>query len=461
MPTPPAPRSHSGFSGAIGLARADITPPVGVYARNWGAAAHDVADAIHLPLKLSVLTLDSQNGDDPLVLIDADLGWWRPLSVFQRFQQRLLQELSLDSRQVIFALSHSHATAPLMDPDPSLEGSDLLQDWLNRLFDTVISTVKATLNSTFRGTLEWHTGSCHLAAVRDLPDPEGDRYLCGYNPDKTADSTLVLGRISDDSGTLRAVLVNYACHPTTMAWENTSISPDYPGAMRQTIEATGDVIAFFLLGACGDLAPRHQYVGNTAVAEQHGRQLGYAALATLNDMNPPGTELAFEGAVESGAPLAVWRPHPHSYTNELKAIEHSQELELKDWPSAEELEQQRVACEDRALAERLRRKRDIRRILGDGSSFTITIAAWKIGDTLLVGSCCEAYSVLQQELRRRFPDRTVICMNLINGTIGYLPPAEMYEFDVYPAWQTPFAKGSLERVIDGMTAALNQLIQSP
>ena len=51
-------------------------------------------------------------------------------------------------------------------------------------------------------------------------------------------------------------------------------------------------------------------------------------------------------------------------------------------------------------------------------------------------------------------------MNLINGTIGYLPPAQMYDFDIYPAWQTPFARGGLERVIDGMTVALNQLIQS-
>jgi len=38
--------------------------------------------------------------------------------------------------------------------------------------------------------------------------------------------------------------------------------------------------------------------------------------------------------------------------------------------------------------------------------------------------------------------------------------AHLYDFDVYPAWQTPFARGSLERVIDGMTDALNQLVQS-
>ena len=36
---------------AFGLARADITPPVGIYHRMWGAAAHDpIAPGMHRPL---------------------------------------------------------------------------------------------------------------------------------------------------------------------------------------------------------------------------------------------------------------------------------------------------------------------------------------------------------------------------------------------------------------------------
>ena len=34
--------------------------------------------------------------------------------------------------------------------------------------------------------------------------------------------------------------VGYAAHPTSLAWENTLISPDYPGALREVVEtATG------------------------------------------------------------------------------------------------------------------------------------------------------------------------------------------------------------------------------
>ena len=66
-------------------------------------------------------------------------------------------------------------------------------------------------------------------------------------------------------------------HPTTLAWDNTLISPDYPGATREVIEDATRVPCVFLLGACGDLGPRNGFVGDTAVADRNGRQLGYAA----------------------------------------------------------------------------------------------------------------------------------------------------------------------------------------
>jgi hypothetical protein len=215
----------------------------------------------------------------------------------------------------------------------------------------------------------------------------------------------------------------------------------------------------FLLGASGDLAPRYQYVGDPEVADRHGRQLGYAALGALHDMEPSGSELYFSGTVESGAPLAAWKHRPSEPSTQLRSIETAADLQLKDWPTADALEQQRLANDDRAIEERLRRRRDIRRALGDGESFSVPVHAWRIGDAVMVGCCCEPYSILQQELRHRFSDRTVVCINLANGSIGYLPPADLYDDDVYPVWQTPFARGGLERMIDTMTHAIEELLK--
>lgn len=449
-------RRHLGFSGKIGIARTEITPPVGMYSRNWGAAKNDVSTAIHRPLFLNVLTLSRAGEHPPLILVDADLGWWRPLSLFQGFRQRLLKELNHPADHFIFALTHTHAAPPLMESDPELPVTSQQDAWLESIYQATVSSIREALASSFSGTLDWHTGTCHLAAARDLPDPENDRIVCGYNPQEQADTTMLVGRVTDQSGELRAILTNYACHPTTLAWDNEATSPDFIGAMRETVSQATGAVSFFLQGASGELAPRYQYVGDTAVADRHGRQLGYATLATLHDMEPVNTQLVFDRIVESGAPLAVWKHAPDQPSTVLHATEANIPLKLKDWPSADELERQRQECSDRALEERLRRKRDIRRALGDGKTYAVAASVWRVGDAFLVGSCCEAYSLLQSELRRRFPHRVIVCMNLINGSIGYLPPQECYAQDIYQVWQTPFAEGSLEELIDGLATLIKK-----
>lgn len=446
------------FAGSIGIARVDITPPVGIYARNWGAAAHDTAQSVHRPLTLNALTIRA-GSEPPLVLVDADLGFWSSLERFQRMRRNVLRELQLDSPNFVFAMTHTHASPHLCDPQPGMAGGELLEQWLAELEASTLRAVRAAFENEQKSTLDWHTGRCQLAAIRDLPDPTGERnrYVCGYHPGRQADDTLLLGRVCDAQGAVRAVIVNYACHPTTLAWSNTSLSPDFIGAMRETLEAYAvGALAFFLQGASGELAPRYQYVGDPSVADRHGRQLGYAALATLEDMEPPGTRLQFEAIVESGAPLAVWKPAPIEPSRMLAALESKVSLSLKpDLPSAEELDFEYRNCNDRAIAERLRRKRNLRRVLGDSDSFDMPIWAWKVGDAFLVGCMAEAYSMAQTTLRERFAGRHVACVNLINGTIGYLPPAESYDLDLYQVWQSPFARGCLERYI----TALGELIE--
>ena len=439
---------HDSFCGRIGLAREDITPPVGIYSRNWGAALHDVADAIHRPLSLTALTLQTANDAEPLVWVDADAGWWRGLSVARAFRARLFEALDIDSARILFGLTHTHAAVPLTDaPEPEWEGGDLLAPYLERLFEATVDAVKRALAAAEPATLTWHTGRSTLARVRDLrdPNPSQTRRVCGFDPTAVADDTLLVGRVTDRRGRILATLCHYACHPTTLAWENHQISPDYVGAMRETVEReTGGALALFLQGASGDLAPRHQYVGDPAVADRHGRQLGYAVLATLTDMEPPGCELAFAGVQESGAPLALWRHRSSATNTTLRATEFAVDLPLKDWPSAEALEKDRQATDDRVLKERLRRQRDLRRAMGDGATFPLAVWIWELGDAVVVGTVCEAYSWMARQLREGLPERTVIYLNLVNGSIGYLPTVERYDEDVYQVWQTPFERGSLE-----------------
>src|SRR5215471_2442692 len=90
------PDTQPEFHGLIGTAREDITPPVGIYARNWGAAEHEVAEGIHRPLTATVLTLRRDVNEPPLVLVALDLGWWRAREDEWRLRGGLLNALGLD-----------------------------------------------------------------------------------------------------------------------------------------------------------------------------------------------------------------------------------------------------------------------------------------------------------------------------------------------------------------------------
>lgn len=442
----------------MGVARADVTPPVGIYARNWGAAKHDAATGIHRPLQLTALVIRETPDAPPLVLVDADLGWWRSLQLERRFRNGIIDHFRLETGRFIFALTHTHAGPLLTDHvEPHWEGGDLLEPWFQEVEAMTRQVISEALENVQPGLVEWQVGRCQLATERDLADPAapGGRRICGFNPGAKADDTLLVGRVSGRAGKTIAVIGNYACHPTTLAWDNELISPDYIGALRETVEREcPGAHAIFLQGASGDLAPRLQYVGDTSVADGHGRQLGHAILATLADMEPAGQRLAYEGPMESGAPLAIWKRETAKYPASLDAMNPGIELTLRDWPSAAEFESQRLATADRVLQERFRRKRDIRQGLGDGATFDLPVWMWRIGDAILVANMCEAYSAIQRNLREQFPGRPLIYLNLANGSVGYLPPAHRYDEDVYQVWQTPFERGSLERLEKGIAEKL-------
>lgn len=452
--------SHAAFRGLVGVARSDITPPVGIFCRNWGAAKQDQAEGVHRPLTLTALTIQTDAQSAPLVLVDTDLGWWRSIAVERAFRRRVLDALKLDEARFLFTLSHTHAAPPIADPDPAWKGGELLAGYQKKLEQATVDTVQRALKAAVPATIDWHLGRCSLAVNRDLPDPDKDRVVCGYNPSAAADDTLLAGRVADQSGKVIATISNYACHPTTLAWDNKLISPDFIGAMRETIEAnTPGARALFLQGAGGEMSPRYQYVGDPAVADAHGRNLGFATLATLAAMEPPGMELVYGGVIESGAPLAVWNRQPRKPSTTLRAVHSTVDLPLKDWPSADELEKQRLACTDRAFEERLRRKRDVRRVLGDGKAFALPFWVWQIGDAILAGCMMESYSWMQKHLRERFPGRAIVYANLVNGCLGYLPPAELYGKDLYQVWQTPFDRGSLERLAEAYGQRIDVLLK--
>jgi hypothetical protein len=450
---------HSAFKGHIGIAREDITPPLEIYVHNWGAAKSDHAGGIHRPLTLTCLTFQSAKNKKPLVLISADLGWWKNSQDESFVRDEILKALSLDASRLMFCLSHTHAGPSLCRDDAAKPGGNCIEPYLRQLQQSAIRATRRALASAKAAVLTWQYGKCDLAKNRDVPESKKKRFVVGFNPEQSSDDTLLVGRITNTKQKIIATIVNYACHPTTLAWENRLISPDYVGAMREVVETSTNAPCVFLQGASGELAPAEQYVGDIRVAEKHGRKLGHAVLSTLEGMSSPEMNLRFHGAVESGAPLAIWKQSYQRVSTNLSAEMVKIPLPLKSLPSLAEIEKSWDMCSDPILKERLWRQRGVRKSIGDGKTTKMPVWLWRLGDSILAGQPTETYSQFQQELRRQLSPNTAAVMNIVNGHIGYLPPKNLFGKNLYAVWQTPFAKGSLEVLTQGVAKVAKKLIR--
>src|ERR1700733_14083823 len=101
----------------LGVARCDVTPPVGVYHRMWGAATHERATGVHRPLTATALVFQADGAalgpetEQVVVAVDHCLLWAREMDALLA---SLCDQTGLAREQFSIAFSHTHSGG-LMD----------------------------------------------------------------------------------------------------------------------------------------------------------------------------------------------------------------------------------------------------------------------------------------------------------------------------------------------------------
>ncbi len=456
-----APRSrlpHPEFRGRIGVARRDATPPVGIYSRAWGSAAHDVAEGVHQPLLATCLVFQDEAAKTELVFLALDIMvFWQEEAV--RLRKALLGRLRLQPHQLIVHPSHSHSSPMLLRKHADREGGHLIAPYLDSLPDLFSELVAEARAAACEAILGWGYGKCSMAFNRDAVDAGSNRDSCGLNPEVPADDTVLVGRVTGADGRILAPIVNYACHPVSLGGGNKLLSPDYIGPMRELIEKSVGGTCVFFHGASGDMTPRRSYEASVEAAEANGRELGYAALATLTAMPAPGMQLEYQGIEESGTALGLWKlAKKSSISTELRAERLTTTLPIRDMPTRADIEAAMAANPNRYERERLERAMDRRAIVGDGAEGDFYFTVWKLGDGFIVSTPAEPYSQFQVALRARFPEAAVAVLNATDGCLNYLPPPDTFQRDVYQVRVALYQRGALETVRELASSAIERML---
>lgn len=477
MPKPsrtedPMPQSRCRFA----LAWCDITPAADIYHRMWGAAKHERATGVHRPLRATVAVFEPMKGGERQIVLALDHCVMGAVEHANLVAQAA-EAGGVAGEEILVVFSHTHG-AGLMGLDrASLPGGELIPLYLRSMGEKAGGLIREALDALRPAGIVYGRGRCGLATHRDFWD--GQQFVCGHNPGVPVDDTVIVARVTDDEGRVMASVVNYACHPTTLAWENTLISPDYIGAMRELVERETGAPCMFLQGASGELGPREGFVGDTAVADRNGRELGHAALAALTALPAAGTTFVYAGPVVSGATLGAWRHEkidldgkagwrverwrePLKYRPGQPTVGQTRaELERfrAEEASARAGGDEKRAADCRAMAERKTRLLHRLEQLPGGEAYPLQVVLWRMGDVVWIGVQGESYSFLQTELRRRFPDRILVVAS-IAGDWGasYLPPRELYDTGIYQESIAVVAAGSLEQLVEAIATRVGREI---
>jgi len=231
-----------------GVARTDITPPIGARMAGY-SARKGVSTGVHDPLLAKALVL--KDDEDALAVVTMDLAGF-PAESVERVKEAILDKTGIS--QVMLLSSHTHS-GPAGDPEfPSAE-----KPWIRDAEQKIISAVVEANASLLPVRYGVGKGAVQEGHNRRKVNPDGTVTMFWANRDRVPTSPVdyMLGvmRFEKSDGEPLVTLVNFTCHPVVLGPENLLISADYPGVMTKTVETELGGMCMFANGACGDINP--------------------------------------------------------------------------------------------------------------------------------------------------------------------------------------------------------------
>ena len=459
-----------------GIARADITPPIGIAHANWGAQTHERATGIDLPLELTALVLS--DGTTISAIIDIACCWlWGDTAA--EVLASVLELTGLPEAAVRLSYTHTHS-GPAGGPSQSWVkgGSEMFDTYIANLGRVAAGATWAAIGNLRPVRIAGTTGESSISVNRRFQRPEDGAVVVGRYRAGFVNREVNVLRLDDLDGTPVAAIAHFACHPITVGPDNDRITPDYPGVVKGVVEANTGAPTVFLQGAAGDIGPVRG-VASDGVNQYRrlGTILGLEAAKLWWEADPLPTTETYVGTLESGAPLAQYEdtplPDAPATVRVAKRIvplpmkEPGDETALKDaldQHNAElaDLRATNGSAEDIRLvtmkAKRASMRYRLAREINQQDAWPIEIYATAIGDDIaLVGMSVEPFAAIGLAIQQGSPFAQTLVSGYCGLSFAYLPTADAYPLGGYEIEVTPFAPAAAEVAIAAAIELLQEL----
>lgn len=271
----PSRQARAAADVLVGVSSIDITPEEPIRLTGYGNRSVPTVD-VRQRLRAKALAFGDARGR-PSVLITSDLIGV-PRHVSDEVARRL-EPAGVRREQLAVSATHTHTGPMLAGTLPFIFGAPIPPEhqaaserYTRQLVDRLERVARDALADRRPARVSWTQGTVTFAANRRVLK-DGKWTAFGINPDGPVDHDLPVLAVRDVDGRLRALLVSYACHATTLDGRDNFVHGDWPGAAQALIEARHPgAVAMVAVGTGADANPNPRGGGIPDV-ERHAREV--------------------------------------------------------------------------------------------------------------------------------------------------------------------------------------------
>ena len=398
-----------------GIAKVDITPTENIYMGGYDASCRaSKSDGVDGKIYIRALVFDDKI--NRIAFVEADIVSLSP-AAYIPLRKQISSETGIPFDNIMLGCVHNHAA-----PYPDEKNKD--SNWFKQLNTRFVSAVKNAIADLEQVKIGGGIGRSNIAMNRrkvmeditsvitfdeNNSSQSYGKYktdkpvlihemagVCrlGNNPQGSIDDAVGILRIDKISGKPKAVLVNYACHGTSLGGRNNKISPEWNGYMLNCIEENiPGVTGIFLQGAAGDINPRFVggidgYVDNLIKTKELGYEIGKEVIKVCS-------------GIQTAQPMS----------SQIKLVH------------------QDITCPRKyaAVVENFK-----------NTTLDVPTTAIKIDQFTWVTFPGELFHEIGQNVKTITHSAFPFLVGYCNGSIGYLPTRAAYSEGGYEPWSTKF-----------------------
>ncbi len=353
----------------IGIATADITPPVGIPLAGYGPRKGKASEEVGHRLRAEAMVVRGEG--DAWALLTSDFISYSA-EIVAEARKKVAEATGLAPEAILISGTHTHS-GPALRGELEGEPAEYKASVPDKLAQVIIDAYGNMAPGSFEAAMTYAPELAHNRRVvqadgsvqNDWLDEEGQH--SGY-----FDPTVLLIGVRRPDGDLDALIVNYGCHPVTLGPRSLAISADYPGYVKDHLENEGAArTVMFALAGAGNINPRVCIQVGKEYPQAMGESLAKKVQAALGEMKPLAS-----GTVASGR----------------AALSFVSERSRRRDPDREEDEPKETEI--------------------------MALRAGGLGAVSLPG---ELFSQYAQKLREISPTAKTLVISLANDSVGYLP----------------------------------------